>query len=362
MNTPNVNDPITMDRVILTAMKRLHAEINKTVQTTKTHIARLAALGKARWEAKTLERNAFDANVDLGRRMAELGVGDKQQRQQIAHQQESIRSLLATGARSRRAAYQLEVEEATLAQIELETRAVPIASAEAEYAAALTARDALQAQHDLVSRKRTATRIENWPHAIRLWVGYFTICLLLMSVGGVFQSATAPDHMVAIDNTSPRTPSTKSKASSVSAGWGRVVSESHVKTSDITAGSKSDSKDFAEKQDAESQTERVPRVQKLPEDWAAFNSHEQRHQSLDQSKQDRHSGIANRNVERDNSTTTLSKWPSRTTSNGSGGRVANTSRSLPPIVGSPEKTVHVRGYHRKDGTYVRPHTRRPPRR
>jgi hypothetical protein len=29
---------------------------------------------------------------------------------------------------------------------------------------------------------------------------------------------------------------------------------------------------------------------------------------------------------------------------------------------SPEKTVHVRGYTRKDGTYVRGHWRRPPRR
>jgi endonuclease YncB( thermonuclease family) len=30
--------------------------------------------------------------------------------------------------------------------------------------------------------------------------------------------------------------------------------------------------------------------------------------------------------------------------------------------GSGEKTVHVRGYYRRDGTYVRPHMRRPPRR
>jgi len=29
---------------------------------------------------------------------------------------------------------------------------------------------------------------------------------------------------------------------------------------------------------------------------------------------------------------------------------------------SPEQTVHVRGYYRKDGTYVRPHYRRPPSR
>lgn len=45
-------------------------------------------------------------------------------------------------------------------------------------------------------------------------------------------------------------------------------------------------------------------------------------------------------------------------------RLSKTSRShaLPPISWSAAKTVHVSGYHRKDGTYVRPHTRRPPSR
>ena len=39
---------------------------------------------------------------------------------------------------------------------------------------------------------------------------------------------------------------------------------------------------------------------------------------------------------------------------------------IPPTLGptapanDPEKTVPVRGYYRKDGTYVRPHYRRPP--
>jgi hypothetical protein len=36
--------------------------------------------------------------------------------------------------------------------------------------------------------------------------------------------------------------------------------------------------------------------------------------------------------------------------------------SPPPPVPSREKTVHVDGYYKRDGTYVRPHNRRPPSR
>lgn len=44
--------------------------------------------------------------------------------------------------------------------------------------------------------------------------------------------------------------------------------------------------------------------------------------------------------------------------------VPDTGRSTPAAPGyyDSDKTVSVRGYYRKDGTYVRPHMRRPPRR
>jgi hypothetical protein len=41
---------------------------------------------------------------------------------------------------------------------------------------------------------------------------------------------------------------------------------------------------------------------------------------------------------------------------------SNSSRSSAAPTYSPARTVNVRGYYRKDGTYVRPHTRSAPRR
>jgi hypothetical protein len=49
-------------------------------------------------------------------------------------------------------------------------------------------------------------------------------------------------------------------------------------------------------------------------------------------------------------------------SGGGGSRGRGGPVYLPAIGWSPAKTVYVRGYYRKNGTYVRPHYRSPPRR
>ncbi len=148
-------------RAIPPAVKRLLAEIKQTAQATATHVARLTALGKARWRARMLERHAFDANVDLGRRMAELGIGDADQRGRIACHQESIRNLQTAGAKTSRIAVELEAEEANLAQIEMQRSAPQPPGAEAEYVVAVSACEAFQAQQDKVSLSRAAVRPTN---------------------------------------------------------------------------------------------------------------------------------------------------------------------------------------------------------
>ncbi|HVC93316.1 MAG TPA: trypsin-like peptidase domain-containing protein [Pirellulales bacterium] len=210
MHTPADHDVIeTLIRAIPLALKRVLAETKKTAQATAAHGARLAGLGKARWHARMLERNAFDSNVDLGRRMAELGIGDAEQRARIARHHDSIRNLQVAGARASRSAVQLEAEEAKLAQIELQ-RGAPPAGAEVEYVAAVSARDAVLAQQVRVALLRAAVRPDNWAHALRLLAGYVIVCLLLavLIVARTPERGAAPNRNGAPIAVTDATPST----------------------------------------------------------------------------------------------------------------------------------------------------------
>ncbi|HUY31590.1 MAG TPA: hypothetical protein VMV69_02345 [Pirellulales bacterium] len=195
MNTPDGHDAIeTLVRAIPVALKRAVVEMKQIAQATAAHVARLAAFARARCRARKLEGHAFAANVDLGRRMAELELGDAEQRGRIAGHQESILNLQAAGAKARRIAVELEVEEAKMAQIELQ-RGTPPLGAETEYVAAVTAREALQAQQANVALLRAAIRPVDRAHAMRLFAGCFIVCLLLLgtvTVGRQSQRGAAP--------------------------------------------------------------------------------------------------------------------------------------------------------------------------
>jgi hypothetical protein len=206
MNSEHQTTIKKFGQALLPVAKRLLNEINQTAQATASHVARLADFGKARWRVRTLDQRAFEARVDLGRRMAELGIGDAQARERIAQRWESIRNLQAAGTRTRRAAAELESAEARLAQIELE-RNVPPPGAEAEYAAAMSAHDALRMHQNSVVLSRDAVRPANGHHAMRLAIGYLTVCLLLVAVGKAFQGNVEPEHQARpVDASEPKVP------------------------------------------------------------------------------------------------------------------------------------------------------------
>lgn len=82
----------------------------------------------------------------------------------------------------------------------------------------------------------------------------------------------------------------------------------------------------------------------------------------------RHAATASWDVEKPEATPATGvaaldeRVPTRTSSSSSAGS-SRPTRDTPPSSGSSSgKTVRVRGYYRKDGTYVAPHSRRPPRR
>ncbi|HEV3006068.1 MAG TPA: hypothetical protein VGX78_16485, partial [Pirellulales bacterium] len=197
MDIPDIESALkSLVRAIPPASKRLFAEIKQTAETTATHVGALIAFGQARWRARTLERKAFEANVDLGRRLAELGIGDTEQRERLARCRESIRDLHARGAKTRRVAAGLEAEEARLAQFELE-RGAPPEGAEADYVAAFSARQACRHQQDKVAISRAAIRPINRGTSIRLGIGYFAICVLLIGVTSRAFQPTSRSRQVA---------------------------------------------------------------------------------------------------------------------------------------------------------------------
>ncbi len=185
---------------VLPLVKRFVSEVRETARATARHMVRLFRYAQARLETRRLSREAVEAQLALGQRMWELGLGEEELRKQIAQLEERIRNLESGRRPSHVLLGECRELKSRLAQPAL-AQLQPVPGTEAEYEAASAARRSLITHQDRVAGARNSLLPSSREDLIRTGIGHAVAAMVLVALVLVCWSPRSAPDVVA--KTSP---------------------------------------------------------------------------------------------------------------------------------------------------------------
>lgn len=165
-------------QAVLGIFQQFLAEIRRTAQVTWEQTTRLCRYLQGLGQRRTLDRQAHQAQMALGKKMNETGAGDANLRTQLAQLDDRLESVKAAKSSTK----PLETERQGL-YIRLATPALGQAQspkgAETEHRDAVAAQDALKNHQEHLIRSRAALIPTASQDCVRVGIGYGAVFLIL---------------------------------------------------------------------------------------------------------------------------------------------------------------------------------------
>ena len=157
---------------------RALSESKEAARATAAHALRVKDYGQGRWQQRELMAESLARRIDLGATMQQLGLGDRELREQIDELQERIRSLEAAGAKTKTVYAQLRDVQAALGAAAIAQGVAP-SGAEVEFQAAQAAEAAVMNHQQALVGSQAALRPADRRQAWRIAGGYAVVALAL---------------------------------------------------------------------------------------------------------------------------------------------------------------------------------------